>query len=273
MRPISPVINGIYVKDVEYTVPDDIAEKLVEKDNYALEKFPVSYLQKAIRDPNVMQNLITFALDIHAFRKGVTKCKVLLPVSLYKKVVEALQNAPLQKRLTFSKLLLAALFLSAKEAGLLTDKDIKPYTQDSAMYNVKRTFIVPLGFKEEITTKIRNANSTTVGYIREAIYRFISDPSFKQNVISLIKSLRPGKIAAECSAEFPLRITPQEYKKYKEALDETGLYEEYGLSRPTIIILLLHMYDNGLLTKEEFFNYLARLIAASKCQQVKNVKA
>ncbi|MEM0172801.1 MAG: hypothetical protein QXV57_09620, partial [Thermoproteota archaeon] len=132
MRPISPIISRIYLKLVEYTVPDDIAEKLVEKDKYALEKLPVSYLQKAVRNPNLMQNLIAYALDIHSFRKGVTKCKVLLPISLYKKVVEALQNAPLQKRLTFSKLLLAALFLSAKEAGLLTDKDIKPYTQDSA---------------------------------------------------------------------------------------------------------------------------------------------
>ncbi|WDS52874.1 hypothetical protein [Sulfolobus tengchongensis spindle-shaped virus 4] len=267
---MSPVISGVYVKEVDYTVPDDIAEKLVQKDSYALQKFPVSYLNKAIRDPNVMKDLITFALNIHAFRKGMTKCKVLLPLSLYEKVVkaavEALQNAPPEKRLTLSKLLLAALFLSAKEAGLLTDEDIEPYTQDSAMHNTKHIFFVPLGFKKELTTKIRNAGSIPAEYIKEAIYRFLSDPSFKQNVISLLKALRLRKIPAKCGEKLPLYMAPQEYKKYKELLEQEALFEKYGVSRPTTVILLLHMYDNDLLTRQEFFSYLARLTTTANCQ-------
>ena len=266
---MSPVIYGVHMKETEYTVPDDIAELLVQKDEYALEKLPVSYLQKAVRDPNVMQNLINFALNIHTFRKGMTRCKVLLPLSLYEKVIHALQSIQPEKKLTLSKLLLAALLLGAKEAKLLSDAEIEQYTQDSVIYSTKRTFYVPQGFRKELFAKIRANGYMPSEYARDAIYRFMSDTSFKQNVISILSSLNIEKIPTDCGEKYPIYMTPQDYKKYREMLEQEGLFEKYGISRPTIVILLSHMHDNGLITSQEFFNYLARLTNAvhMNCQQ------
>ncbi|MEM3830282.1 MAG: hypothetical protein QXP36_13875 [Conexivisphaerales archaeon] len=262
---MSPVIYGVHIKETEYTVPDDIAELLVQKDKYALEKLPVSYLQKAIRDPNVMQNLINFTLSIHMFKKGITRCKVLLPLSLYEKVVHEVLS---EKKLTLSRVLLAALFLAAKEAGFLSEKEISQYIQDSAMYSTKRSTIVPPGFKKGLYEKIYNSGHTPSEYMRGALYRFISDPSFRQNVASVLKSLGIGKMSTKCGETLPLYITPQEYKKYKQTLEQERLFEKYGVSSPTLILLLLHMHDDGLLTDQEYFNYLARLTAlvSSGCQ-------
>lgn len=261
---MSPVIYGVHIKETEYTVPDDIAELLVQKDEYALEKLPVSYLQKAVRDPNVMQNLINFALNVHTFRKGMTRCKVLLPLSLYEKVIHEAS----EKKLTLSKVMLAALFLAAREARFLSDKEILPYVQDSAMYNTKRSIRVPPGFKKELFEKIHDSGNTPSEYTRRAFYRFISDPSFRQNVASVLNSLGVGRMSAECSETFPLYITPQEYKKYKQTLEQERLFEKYGVSSPTLVLLLLHMHDDGLLNDQEYFNYLSRFTAfvSSGCQ-------